>query len=323
MAVEDDDVTLTTDVGSGADIIQSGNITALNDTVTLNSDANITDTTDAATDISAADLILNVPAGNVGAPGINNQLDTDVDTITAAVNGNSYILEKDAVALPLVVTAAGLVDIEAGGTITTTTVTANGGYAANLNATGGNIFDTAGGLITGTAKSSLRASGIVGTTDNPVDVDINGDLWVWGGAQQNQVSVILDGTVNSTASTERVEIFEPSPPGLVILNNHLMGCGNYGSGSTEGSILSRGYGEKIIAQATVLNLSQARTLQPWGCKLSLPSLPSEISIIGEEFLDGPIPVIDGSQVGIKVMPTGLFITPARFQPENYYIIRTR
>ena len=320
VAVEDDDVTLTTTAG---DIIQSGDITALNDTVTLNSDANITDTTDAATDISAADLILNTPAGNVGAPGINNQLDTDVDTITATVNGDTYILEKDAVALPLVVTTAGLIDVEAGGTITTTTVTANGGYAVNLNATGGNIFDTAGGLITGTAKSSLKASGIVGTTDNPVDVNIDGDLWVWGGSEQNQVSVILDGTVNSTATTERVEIFEPSPPGLVILNNHLMGGGNYGSGSSEGSILSRGYGETLVAQANVFNLFYARTLQPWGSKISLPSLPSEISIIGDEFLNGPVAVIDGSQVGIKVMPSGLFISPARFQPENYYIIRTR
>ena len=316
----DDDVFLTTTAG---DIIQSGDITALNDMVTLTSARDITDTTDPTTDISAADLILNVPAGKVGAPGINNQLDTDVDTITAAVNGDVYILEKDAVGLTSVVTTAGLVDVEAGGTITTTTVTANGGYAVNLNSTGGNIFDTAGGLITGTAKSSLKASGIVGTTDNPVDVDIDGDLWVWGGSEQNQVSVILDGTVNSTARTERVEIFEPSPPGLVILNNHLMGGGNYGSGSTEGSILSRGYGETIIAQANVLNLFYARTLQPWGSKISLPYLPSEISIIGDEFLNGPVAVIDGSQIGIKVMPTGLFITPARFQPENYYIIRTR
>ncbi len=294
-----DDVFLTTTVG---DIIQGGDITAANDTVTLTSAGDITDTTDNSSDISAADLIINAPAGSVGASGTNNQLDTNVDTITAAVKSDTYILEKDAVGLTSVVTTAGLVDVEAGGTITTTTVTANGGYAVNLNATAGDILDTAGGLITGTAKSSLRASGIVGTTINPVDVDIDGDLWVWAGLEQNGVSVILDGTVNSSAQTERVEIFEPSPPGLVILNNHLMGGGNYGSGSTGGSILSRGYGETMAVKAVLL---------------------SYISIIDDEFLNGPAVIIDGSQVGINIIPGGLFITPARFQPENYYIIRSR
>ena len=187
------------------------------------------------------------------------------------------------------------------------------------------ILDTALGLITGTATSSLRASGIIGTAVspyNPVDVHINGDLWVGAGSQRNEVSVILEGPVRSIAKTERVEIFEPSPPGLVILNNRLMGGGNYGSGSEFGSILSRGYGETVIVRTDMVNLFYERAMQPWGYRISAPWVTSRVSVIDNEFLDGPAVLIDGSQVGVHVLPRELLIAPPVFRP-HYYIIRRK
>ena len=312
-----DDVTLTTTSG---DIIMSGNITALNDEVTLVSAANITDTTDGATDISARNLTITANAGAVGSDASNGELDTDVDTLTLAARGNTYVLEENDITLTSVVTTGGLVDIETvSGTMTVTTVTAGGhNHGVSLVANGGNIYDTGGALITASAQSSFRTSGIIGTTDNPVNVDIDGDLWVWAGAEKNGVSVMLEGNVNSSAETERVRIYKPSPPGLVMLNNRLMGGGNYGSGSIRGSILSRGYGYIVMVKGDSLDMFYNQAMQPWAHKVLLP----ETSLISGNFLDGPSVTIDGSSVGVDVMPRDLIISPDKFQqPVNYYIIR--
>jgi hypothetical protein len=311
----DGDVSLTTTAG---DIIMSGDITALDNTVTLTSAADITDTTSAATDISAADLIISAPNGAVGAAGANNELDTDVDTITASVRDDVYILEENAVTLASIVTTAGLIDVKAGGTITTDIVTANGGYGVNLDATDGDILDLPGGLITGTARSELRAGGIIGTTIDPVDVNIDGELWVWAGSQVDGVSVNLQGTVNGGAATERVEIFEPTPPGLVLLNNHLMGGGNYGSGSPNGSILSRGYGAISLALMDMYYPFYDKALHPWSYKMSLPWVLSEGAKIDADFLSDPPATIDISQLNINAitpLQTGLAAPSA-----NYYVI---
>ncbi|MBL7207076.1 MAG: hypothetical protein ISS67_00930, partial [Desulfobacterales bacterium] len=317
-----DDVTLTTTSG---DIIMSGDITALNDEVTLVSAANVTDTTSGATDISAANLTITANSGTVGAGGLNNELDTDVDTLTIAALGDTYVLEDSAITLTSIVTTNGLIDIEAGGTITTTTVTAGGVNGVTLYATAGNIFDTAGGLITAGADSSLKASGIIGTavttSYNPVNVDIDGDLWVWAGDQRNGVSVILEGYVNSSAETERVEIYEPSPPGLVMLDNRLMGGGNYGSGSVNGSILSRGYGETLIAKTDMFSLFYDRAVRPCGHKISTSWLPFEGYMIDNDFFKyGYRHPIDISQLDLKPLPAGFFINPEKAQ---YYIIRAK
>jgi len=174
-------------------------------------------------------------------------------------------------------------------------------------------------MITAGAASSLRASGIIGTAVpyNPVDVDIDGDLWVWAGSKQNQVSVLTQGRVVSTAETERVEIFDPSPPGLVIHDNHLVGGGNYGSGSIGESILSRGYGEIQAARNSMFNAYYTKALQPWGYKIIITGVVSEFNNIGEEFLNGPEVIIDGSEVGIKILPPELLIVPEKFQPRYY------
>ncbi|MDD5097027.1 MAG: filamentous hemagglutinin N-terminal domain-containing protein [Candidatus Omnitrophica bacterium] len=279
----------------------SGNITAVGNSVTLTSAANITDPTSSATDITADDLTITANSGSVGASGTNNELDTDVATITASVGNNIYIYQKQAVALPSVVATAGVVDIKADGTITTTTVSANGGYAVNLYATAGDIVDTTGGLITGTATSSLKASGVIGTTTNPVDVNITGDLWILAGARQNEVSAILKGTVNGSAATQRVEIFEPSPPGLVIFNNHLMGGGNYGSGSVNGSILNRGYGTFVLTINDMYYMFYNKAMYPWLYKTTLPWVLSQGAIIDFDFLKEPPATIDVTQLNISAI----------------------
>ena len=307
-----DDVTLTTTVG---DIIMSGDITALNDAVTLTSAGNITDTTSGATDISAADLVITANAGTVGAIGANNELDTDVDTITAAVNGAIYILEDSAVSLLSVVTTAGLIDIEAAGAITTTTVTANGGFGVDLYASAGNLLDTAGGMITATGESTLEASGVVGTNANPMDVNINGRLWILAGSMQDEVSANIAGTVNGGDATERVEILLPAPPGLVLLDNHLMGGGNYGSGSTNGTILSRGYGYTAIVRADMFSSVYQQELQPWGHNMMLPWVLIEGAVINNDFLSSLPAVIDVSQLNLPVI-SGMN------QTANFYVIRS-
>jgi len=308
-----DDVTLTTTAG---DIIQSGDITALNDEVTLISAVNITDTTDGTSDISSANLTITANSGTVGAIGTNNELDTDVDTITVAAQGHVYVLEEDAITLTSIVTTNGLIDIEAGGTITSTIVTA-GLNGVNLYANGGDILDTVGGLITAGENSSLKATGVIGSAvapHSPIDVDIDGELWVWAGGKQDEVSAILQGTVHTAASTERIEIYEPTPPGLVIFDNHLMGGGNYGSGSIGSSILSFGYGYVIAENNRLLSPLNNQVIQPWGYNISN-------IIIDEHFLEGPVGIIDGSAVGLDVISPDLLISPERFIPGvNQYII---
>jgi len=208
-----------------------------------------------------------------------------------------------------------LIDIKAGGTITTTTVTANGGFAVNLNATAGDLLDAAGGMITAGAESTLKASGVVGTNLNPMDVNIAGKLWILAGSMQDEVSANIVGTVNGGDATERVEILLPAPPGLVILDNHLMGGGNYGSGSPNGTILSRGYGYMAIMRADMFSAVYQQGLEPWGHKTMLPWVLSEGAKIDESFLSSLPAVIDVSQLNLPVLNGGS-------QTANFYVIRS-
>ncbi|MBU1007309.1 MAG: hypothetical protein KKH08_06965, partial [Candidatus Omnitrophica bacterium] len=314
-----DDVTLTTTSGS---IIQSGNITALNDEVTLASAGNITDTTDGTTDISAANLTITANSGTVGAVGANNELDTDVDTLTLSAQGSAYVLEQDAITLTSVVTTDGLIDIEAAGNITTTTVTAGGvNNGVNLNSTAGNIADTAGGMITAGHDSTFMATGLIGTNANPLDVAIGGDLWVWAGTSVDQVSANLQGWVSSSAVSERVEVLTPIPPGLIIFNNHLMGGDNYGSGSDGGSILSYGYLAVDSDMRDMFDPFYERAVQSWGYQVNHPWSLLNTAVIRESLMEGPSSGIDASGIGVNTVPSNLRITPSELLQENYYVIR--
>ena len=333
---DNNDIYLTTlNGGSGDNDIAMGLVTAADDDVWLNADNDITDADlDSASDVVASGLYLTA-GGSVGADGSSQELDTTVDTIddystTQNVTDNIYIIETDAVTLGSstqgLTTDNGIIDITAGGTITTNVITA--ANAVHLESTGGDILDNTVGttLITAGATSSLKASGVIGSAISPydpVDVNINGDLWVWAGSEQDEVSVITQGTVKSSGATERVEIYEPAPPGLVIHDNHLMGGSNYGSGSLEGSILSRGYGVSVLTKGILADIYYTRVLEPWGYQLQTNWVVTEGPFMDEDFLQGPEVIIDGSQVGITILPPQLLINPARFQPQNYYIIRKK
>jgi filamentous hemagglutinin family protein len=311
--------------GSGQNSIGLGLVTAADDDVILISDWNITDSgADSASDVVADGLYLDA-LGSVGTS--TERVETTVNTIddrttTDNVSGNIYIGNTTAVSLGTInglTTDAGLIDITAAGDMTTGIITANGGYGINFYATAGDIIDTVGGLITASGISTLKASGTIGTTDNPYDVNVDGELLVWSGAQVNEVSVILRGSVNSGTHTERVEIFEPTPPGLVMLNNRLMGGGNYGSGSSNGSSLNRGYGD--ITTLTLTDMYYCfydRALHPWSYKMSLPWVLSQGAIINTDFLRDPPATVDISQLNINIpvpLQTGLTSPQA-----NYYVI---
>jgi hypothetical protein len=142
-------------------------------------------------------------------------------------------------------------------------------------------------------------------------------LWVWAGSQNREVSANLRGTVVSSADTERVEIFEPSPPGLVIFDNHLMGGGNYGSGSANGSILSRGYGYIDVFRNDLIDSVYAKALQePWGYKLLLAWAFAEGPKIDEKFMSDVPTTIDSSLLQLPVLYTDMQ------KPMDYYVIRS-
>ena len=321
------DIYLTTeDGGSGSNNIGLGVVTASGDDIYLNSDWDITDSDlDLTADLLSSGLYFTA-LGSVGGSGDPARIETTVDTIddyALGVNtsGNIYLAETDTVTLGSIfglTTDAGVIDIVIGSNTVTGTLAANGGYGIFLNCTDGDLLDLDNGSFTATAKSELRAGGIIGTIENPYDVNItSGGLWVWAGSQNREVSANLRGTVVSSADTERVEIFEPSPPGLVIFDNHLMGGGNYGSGSANGSILSRGYGYIDVFRNDLIDSVYAKALQqPWGYKLLLAWAFAEGPKIDEKFMSDLPTTIDASLLNLPVLYTDM---P---KPMDYYVIRS-
>lgn len=279
--------TLTTS-GTDRDIIMSGNITAADDTVTLSASGNITDTTDGTTDISAGTLTISA-ADSVGASGANNELDTDVTTLNVTSTGAAYILEEDAVTLNNVTTSNGLIDLEAGGDITIGTVTAN--TSATLVSSGGSIYDAAASLLSASATSYLKAlGGVIGTKDNPVDVNINGgDLWVYASGSRDAISANIAGTV-SPSDLLRIGT-PPIPPGLVLFNNRLLGGGNITA------LRSRALGEIHLSGIDITSLYYNKNLRPWEYRILLSwELGIGYNIIDDRFLLGPSALIDTSAI---------------------------
>ena len=313
------------DLDADEDITLGGLLTTytLDDAVVITTTSGgIVDGGDTDVDIVANTASATVDLDAATGIGNGNALETTIYNLEATntTTGDIKIDETDAINLVEVINSGtGLVDVTAAGTITTTTVTANNA-AVNLYATAGDIFDTAGGIITAGFKSLLKASGIIGTIDNPVNVNIDGSLWVWAGSQQNKTSVILQGSTNSDTKSERIEIQEPTPPGAVIFNNRLMGGGNYGSDSYNGSILSKGFGALVLNRINMFDAYYNRALNPWGYKITSPWDISEVSVIDETFLTGPTVNMDFSAIGIDLIPTGLSMGNTNLM-NGYYMIR--
>jgi len=147
------DIALTT-TGSNNDIICSGNITAISDTVTLSAAGDIIDTTNENSYIWTDTLII-INANNVGSSGDNNELDTRIRYLEVDnVGGALYIKEvTDGGALGLRnIATNGLIDIEASGNITL-----YGSYT--IIADGDIILTTTGGNLTFNADSSILSNG--------------------------------------------------------------------------------------------------------------------------------------------------------------------
>lgn len=181
--------------------------------------------TDAAAGNNIAASTATLAAGT-GIGTAANWLDTSVDTLNATTNtGGIYILEADGVTLNNVKAGAGDVDISnSTGDLLVNKVESTGN-AVNLVSMAGSILDTNGtGAydITAGADSSLTAHNIIGTATDPLEVNINGSLTTVAHGVQNNVSV----NVNGLMVPDHNLVFGNVPPGLVILDNHMLGGGN-------------------------------------------------------------------------------------------------
>ncbi len=306
-----------------------GDITLGGVTTTNAGDDAVAVTSTAGGIIDGGDSDIEINANSTGAVvdldaatgiGSNNALETRIYSLEAdnTVSGNIKINESDSILLSTVVNhAAGSIEVEAAGTITTNTVNALGG-SIKMNSTGGDLIDVEGGVLTASDTTELRAGGLIGTIENPYDVNItSGGLWVWAGSQEREVSANIRGIVVSSADTERVEIFEPAPPGLVILDSRLMGGANYGSGSANGSILSRGYGYIDLVRSDMIDPVYARVLQePWGYKLLLQWVLPGGAKIDNDFLSDAPSIIDASLLNLPMLYTDMQ------KPMDYYVIRS-
>jgi len=332
------DIHLTTTAGAtgtGVNNIAMGLVTAADDDVWLDSDYDVTDADlDSTADVVASGLYLDV-LGSVGTTGINARLDTTVYAIndyssTRNTTENLYINETDAVYLGCVNGLSvdnGLIDIKAGSDIHLCTVTSP--HELRLESTGGNITGSGSGTnITAGGKAILRSGGTIGTRDNPVHVDISGPLWVWAGREVDGISVMITGTIGGGQKTERMEIFEPTPPGLVIFKKgdsyRLMGGGNYGSSSPNGSLLTKGYGATTLVMQQLFNVYYNKAYEGWGWQITSPwNVPEGATVINDFFLNGPPASIDFSAIGIDRIPLNLQIGNSDWFNEYYIVKRAK
>ena len=213
---------------TGSSDLRVDDVSAADDQVQLDAAGAIVDENGAANNVTAANL--DATAGT----GID--LDTTVDTITAAVTGtgNIDLNDVDAVTLTSVTTADGSIDVTSGGTLSATLVNAGGvgnnialtattgdlavgsvmaaGDTISLNAAG-SITDSNGATINVTASLLLAQAGTGIDLDTDVD-GINAEVTGTGGINLNEADDVLltsivtnDGNIdvtsggNQTAST--------------------------------------------------------------------------------------------------------------------------
>ncbi|MCR6624671.1 MAG: hypothetical protein NDF58_08875, partial [archaeon YNP-LCB-024-027] len=198
--------------------------------VILSATGSITNDDAGVSDITAGDLTL------TAATGID--LDTNVNTLNAQVTGtgNITIDEVSGIDLRSVSTANGDITIKATtGDITLSGLVRGNNGSVYLYALGGSIIDnntTGYDIIAGKTSGLYAGNGTIGIKSgagwfDPLEVNINGDLYVYASDEYNLVSVAIDGIVNprdmlSTRSDWGV------PPGLIIFNGRVNGGGESG-----------------------------------------------------------------------------------------------
>ncbi|MBU2222142.1 MAG: hypothetical protein KJ722_05930, partial [Candidatus Omnitrophica bacterium] len=202
-------VYLTT-TGTNSNIISQGDITALDDSVTLTATGSITDTTDINTRIKAGSLII-ASAQDIGDASVNGRLDTEVTSIqNNRLSNNAYYLEYDDVILSDLESSGGSIDIMALGSIFGT-------------------HNYAGDEVSASKGLTLYAEGIIGTEQQPVWVDVpQGDIFVEAHSQINALSAHITSKTPFSYKHEPYDRFHitNTPPGLVLYNYRLMGGTN-------------------------------------------------------------------------------------------------
>lgn len=68
-----------------------------------------------------------------------------------------------------------------------------------------------------TGDVTLKAGGVIGLPDNPIEVNVPGTLTLFAGKERNGVSIVIDGNFHGDP------VFLNLPPGLVIINGQIVG----------------------------------------------------------------------------------------------------
>ncbi|MDP2156821.1 MAG: hypothetical protein Q8K68_03825, partial [Nitrospirota bacterium] len=218
------DITIQSGVIGGGDPIYLGLVNAGTGNVNVRTfDGQILDNNGAAMNIVGNVMTLTATSG-IGTA--LECIETTVNTINATTTtGGIYLCQTGACLLENVVAGAGDVNItNTGGDMLVNYVEATTG-AVNLDAQGGSILDSSDGAgmdVVAGADSTLMASGVIGTYNDPLEVDITGSLGVSADGARNAVSVNIDGIVDPSDTLDILN----SPPGLVIFNGHIIGGGN-------------------------------------------------------------------------------------------------
>lgn len=204
---ETDGITLEDiDAGSAFALTAGGNVTVdkvhTTGSATITTTGSILDDLDPLTRIQANSLDLEATSGSIGGSQANEDIDTDVTTLTAHAGTGAFVHELNGLALSSVTTAAGDISVVSDTwNISAAAVSAPGQVA--LEATAGAILDDdndgtliAGGSVTLTANTSI-GTGTLANFDtaaaSSVDVQTSGALKVTVGSNSGQINLDISG----------------------------------------------------------------------------------------------------------------------------------